>query len=780
MIPAVLSILAIFNPAGPRVDAYGDPLPAGVVARLGSVRWRCPDAPDHLIWSPDGKYLVGTHSGKSLTIWAYPAGTVTGRFELPELLPGYSGPFEYGPLEWTLTQNQVRWSPDSRRLLVYGGENRLLRIDVPTGRRELVDTGGHRGLAIALSVDGRRALLEVPGREQDGYRWAELFVLDLGRRTMLRRLWDRPVSSRPNIPMVLVPGEASLTEMSVDGRFAVAASTRSAGPGEITFRVFDLEAERSWPAAANVVSHLAITPDGQSFLSTSDDGLMRRWGFATPRWYRPGPITGPFAQTPVKWFAPRDFSPDGRTVVRVSEREPGRDRHLERSVTVFDVRTLRKVQEWSYRPGDEVLVPKGETTAFEREELSILPGKCAVAPDNRTLAVTSDDSPRIRFFDLNTGTELRPVGGHAAGVVALRRIGSKVISVGSDQVGRLWELPNPVVPRRGREVEVFDHWADHDLPAVPPSRNRLKIVYDPEWNRIEARDSDTEAVAWQRPVPSLANVPEKDRPKSLPVVVDGFWERLAVGVGDSVTVCDVRNGDTVAEVQVPGCWASAIEFGPHPDTLYVGYHDGQVLVWDLRPADLPRRTPTDAEFRQLWTELGGSPRAAARTRSGFLDDPAATLRWLDANLRPLPRPTGFEIDWWLAKLAHPKFAEREEATRQLVRHFDVAGRAVAEMLAATRSPEVEHRLRMIIDRQAGLGGDGAVVRLVRLVTILERMGASDANRLLLRIARGGGVPAERAADALVRIQEREKAAPVNQPQRAIAEAEPQVPGSRRR
>jgi ethanolamine ammonia-lyase small subunit len=59
---------------------------------------------------------------------------------------------------------------------------------------------------------------------------------------------------------------------------------------------------------------------------------------------------------------------------------------------------------------------------------------------------------------------------------------------------------------------------------------------------------------------------------------------------------------------------------------------------------------------------------------------------------------------------------------------------------------------------------------VRVVTFLERMGTPDANKLLLRIVRGGGVPAGRAADALVRIKDREKA-PVNQPQKAIAEAE---------
>ena len=166
---------------------------------------------------------------------------------------------------------------------------------------------------------------------------------------------------------------------------------------------------------------------------------------------------------------------------------------------------------------------------------------------------------------------------------------------------------------------------------------------------------------------------------------------------------------------------------------------------------MPRRPPTEAEWAGLWADLGGSPRAAARTRSAFLDDPAVTLRWLDAHLRPLERPTDYDIDLWLAKLAHPRYGEREEATRQLVRHFDVAGPAVTGLLAATKSPEVEHRLRMVIDRHANLGGDGEVVRLVRAVAILERIDSADARKLLLRLARGGGIPAERAKAALRRL-----------------------------
>src|SRR5438874_1902558 len=199
-----LAAVAVRGNPGPavRADAAGDALPAGAVARLGSVRWRngagvfalafAPDgktlalaggaepliqirevaggkevrdfgkqqaAVESLAFSPDGKCLAAK-SGGLVRLWDVATGQPLRKFRARTYYAkqkrlgievggfgGGAGPTAAAPVHFT---------PDGKTLVAEGGDNTLHLWEADTGKelRQLM----HRGpvVSAALSPDGRR------------------------------------------------------------------------------------------------------------------------------------------------------------------------------------------------------------------------------------------------------------------------------------------------------------------------------------------------------------------------------------------------------------------------------------------------------------------------------------------------------------------------------------------------------------------------------------------------------------------------------------------------
>lgn len=760
------------------MDAYGDSLPAGAVARLGSVRWRYANPPEHLTWSPDGKYLLGTR-GNELTIWAYPDGVAVGRFVVPEVVQDW----RVKPVPWypaaEINPDQIRFEPDGRSALVYAGENQLFRVSLPDGRSERLETSADRGRALGVSADGRRLLVETPIRRSADSRWTEVRVIDRDRRERALVMYRQAESAtgmlfwQGNRPPVI---DRYKVRLAPDGRllvigFAQAATSRLA--------VIDVASGQAEVLPGESFGEVLTPSVPGSLFTVSSRTEVTRWEYAPrsvgnrPRFGRSATYQVTDAADAIDRIA---LSPDGTRVVVLGQlQRDGGDGYC-RTATVLDGRSLRVRRTFDIPWGGHERRLPPEPTQKDRQRAVPRPA-LTVAPDGRTLALASYDSSRMRFFSLTTGEAVRPQAGHATAVTALRATasGRMLVSLGADRAAFSWELPThprrPTTPARlGRRAVALGNMGYDDLPPpvrprVPP---RIKVIYDRFRNQLEGRLVDSETLVWEAAVSGYARRLEVERPAVLPTAEDRDRSMVAVPVGGAISIRDPETGEVLMTLPSPGSEPTAVEFLPEADLLAAGYADGQVLLWDLWPADLPRTPPTEADWDRIWSDLAGDPRAVRRARLVLLAHPNEALAGLTRRVRALPRPTALEIDQWMARLSHPRYAVRELATRLLVRHFDVTEGPVREYLAFTKNPEVEHRLRVVLDSQTGIGRDAEVLRLLQIVGVLERIGTPAAREVLAKVAAGGGLPASRATAALDRLRDRAVADRPN-PDRPLAE-----------
>ncbi len=224
--------------------------------------------------------------------------------------------------------------------------------------------------------------------------------------------------------------------ISSDGRTAVSVSN------DTTLKLWDLSTGRELRTLlghTGGVRSVAISPDARTAVSASNDKTLKLWDLSTGNELRT--FSGHTAAVSCV-----SISPDARTAVSASE-----DKTL-------------KV--WELSTGTEL-------RTFNGHSMNIW--SVAISSDGRTAISASDDRTLI-LWDLTTGSEIRTFSGHTGGVasVAISPDGQMVLSAGNDPTLRLWELSS------GRAIRTFNSQTNQikSVAITPDGRFALSASSD--------------------------------------------------------------------------------------------------------------------------------------------------------------------------------------------------------------------------------------------------------------------------------------------------------------
>jgi len=415
----------------PGTDRYGDPLPDGALARLGTTRLRHGADVTFVAFGPDGRTLVTAAEDNTIRIWDLAGGREIRRFARPRpAAPEKAGKGRDGAnkdvdvnmvLEMMAGGNNgssfnVALAPDKKTLAASGSGNVIQLWDVETGKalRQIKGPPG-RLAGLLFSPDGRT----LAGRTANGSLL--LWAADTGKE--LHRIQPPPRKQGNAIVLNFGgnPGVAPGMAFSPDGKLIAAAVTvPDQDPPVSAVKFWDIASGkeiRQIKAPAGVrVSAVAFTPDGKLLAFSAGDAIhLYESGTGKELRRLKTPDGGVLI-----------FSPDGKTLAALARNQRLR---LWETATGKELHQLGDANPPRTTGGFAFL---SSFTAPETRGLGF-------SPDGRQIAAASGST--VRIWETATGKEVPLLDGHrkALSAIAVSGNGKVVVSWGADRVIRRWD-----------------------------------------------------------------------------------------------------------------------------------------------------------------------------------------------------------------------------------------------------------------------------------------------------------------------------------------------------
>jgi RNA polymerase sigma factor (sigma-70 family) len=800
-------------------DRYGDPLPAGVLSRLGTVRFRHGYNITSVAFAPDGKTIATAGLDHAVHLWDTVSGAERGTFRHPDNMQFLC----------------LAFAPDGRTIAAGDTLGRIWLCDGANARQTLVFKAHDRDVQnVRFSADG--AALASAGREGSVALWETATGVELRR---MRR----------------EQGEVYALAFSPDGR--VLAS----GGGDKKIHFWDPSTGKelaSLDYKSGVVSALAFSPDAKVLASGAVDRAVSLWDVATRAEMRRISIQAAVASGVA-------FTPDGKRLAVASRTYGQVWREHRGAVDLFDVRTGESVRRFAgprhpfevvaFSPdGTKLAAVGGHDSTLHLWEVAtgaeIRPAighqgpvwYVALAADSRTVATAAADDT-VRLWDARTGKLRRqaegcrawfsPDGGTLLTLVNGERwtLRGSDVGTGRQRFGQLLPECDPysmtistdgrtlAFEGAGHAICLWDVASGEEQGQLAGHPQRIAaLTFSPDGTRLASASPEEKLVClWD-----VAGRREVRRftasPGSLAFSPDGtllaaggedegvrMWDtvlgkeiyRLADDKTYWTRACNIGfspDGRTLAAGSMNGqllLWETATgrlrhrfdgfaggfgvpTFSPDGRLLVAGRTDTTALVWDLRNGAGAETPLAPAVLTALWGDLasedaGGAYQAVRRLTVAATQ----SVPFLREHLRPVAKVEPARVAELIANLDNDKFATREKATAELAQLGEAAVPALRKALAASPSPEVRRRAEPLLEKWTNLLPTSDRLQALRALEALEHAGTPDARRTLQAIA--DGEPSARltreARDSRDRLDKRSPSGPIGGWHKQNGEAE---------
>ncbi len=786
------------------VDGFGDALPAGALARLGTVRFRHGFYISGLAFAPGGKTLASAGYGNAgVCVWDVSTGRALWRLPVPA------------------QANSVSYSPDGKWLIVCGAAVWLL--DAATGR-EVHRLGAGRFLSLdvtALSPDGRTVAAGETRRPG---------VVVLKGRAVI--LWDAPTGK----VLRRLEGHGDVTALA----FAKDGKTLASACSEKKIRLWDVASGKPLCVLQghdHTISSLAFAPGGNVLASAGRDRVIRLWDVPSGRRLRE--LKG--HEEDIGDVA---FAPDGAVLA---------SRGLDGGTRLWDPRTGRELRRWDsgfgygtglaysadgkvlatgggsgirlWDPatGEEIRPATGHTGPLRL--LRFAPGGAALvscaadqkvlawdlktrrervlgarnvtyaadlSPDGRVLAQAVYGDPCIHLCDAATGKELRALKTDTNRWRELRiSPDGKLLGCSSQDRVRVWDLAtgkllNDIKEKQfGPSVVAFS--PDGKLLAFGPDDHTIRlwdVAAGKEVRRWDRSENSLRILAFSPDGRSLVSYGSVGgNPLSLWDAASGrqraqfkqfhritalafspSGRTLAVidlvrdvhpGPDDSqactLHLLEAFSGQEIRKLAMPQGSVWAVAFAQDGRTLATGGGDSTILLWDVTPGagDGKRKAAAlaPADLGRLWSELAGEATAADRALGALVGAPKQSVLFLRERLRPAAILA--EHVKLVADLDSKEFTVRDKAFRTLEGLGEAAEGVLCKALEGKPSLEMRRRLEKLLAKP-----DTFTFRPLRAIEALEFIGTAEARDVLTVLAERAYNPrvAQAAAAALRRLR----------------------------